>query len=163
MCLILSLYHVSAGASSRLTGADAFSCATSVGERCVPSTIAQWTCFPSVRKPTALFTVPRFYSQSLGLVGGLPPPYDLRRAASWRKYSLPRLAVTEPPLRPNAVAAVDGLAWEIRSSVRARAEESNSRHRAVRFCGNSVVKRIRSASAISLLSVLSSTRVEGIN
>jgi len=40
------------------------------------------------------------------------------------------LAITEPPLRHKVIAAIDGLDWERRSSVRARAERSNSRHRA---------------------------------
>jgi hypothetical protein len=90
------------------------------------------------------------YSDSLG---GLPPPKVLRLAASLRKYSLPRLAVTLPPLRPSKAAGV--FACWIRSSVSAIAVPSNSRHRAVRFSGRGVVERIRSVSASSLLSVAS--------
>src|ERR1035441_10796476 len=85
----------------------------------------------------ALFYSLRDYSEGLR---GLPPPWVLRRAANLRKYSLPRFAITEPPLRPNVIAATDDLDWERRSSVRARAEASNSRHRAVRFSGSSGVE-----------------------
>jgi hypothetical protein len=39
------------------------------------------------------------------LLRGLPLSWVLLRAASLRKWSLPRLAVTEPPLRPKMLAA----------------------------------------------------------
>jgi hypothetical protein len=60
-------------------------------------------------------------------------------------------------LRPRTLAA-DSLDWGINSSVRASAARSNSRHRAVRFSGSSVVDRIRWVSASSFLSTPSSVR-----
>src|SRR5690349_9175133 len=48
----------------------------------------------------------RCYSESDGL-RGRPPARVLRFAASSRKYSEPRLAIAEPPLRPSAFAAGD--------------------------------------------------------
>ena len=101
----------------------------------------------------------RFYSDSLR---GLPPPCTLRLAASWRKYSLPRLAVWEPPFLPNNAAAGSFSCLNI-SSVKAMAALSSSRHRAVRLSGSSVVDRIRSVSESSRFSVPSSWRDVGIH
>ena len=61
---------------------------------------------------------------------------------------------------PKVIAAIDGLDWEIRSSVRARAERSNSRHRAVRFSGSLVVDRIISTSERRFFRAVSSFRYD---
>lgn len=77
---------------------------------------------------------------------GLPPACVFRLAASCRKYSLPRFAVVLPPLCPMIAAGVI-FACPPRSSARANAARSSSRHRGVRFSGRgSVVLMRRSIS-----------------
>ena len=92
---------------------------------------------------------------------GLPPACVFLLAASWRKYSEPRFAVVEPPLRPRT-AAGDILVWAIRSSVSAKAVLNRSRLRAVRFWGRGVVSRIRSTSEMRFLRAWSSVRLDAI-
>lgn len=56
----------------------------------------------------------------------------------------------------HSAAAAGILDWVRRSSVRATAEVSSSRHRAVRFCGRSELERIKSTSCSSFFSAASS-------
>jgi len=59
-------------------------------------------------------------------------------------------------------AAAGNLALLRRSSVSAKAEQSNSRKRTARPSGNSVVDRMRSASVSRFSSVASCVRVDAI-
>ena len=97
------------------------------------------------------------------LLRGLPPAWVFRFAASWRKYSLPRFAVTLPPLCPMIAAAGLPLCFS-RSSVSARAARSSSWHRGVLFSGRgSVVERIRSVSDMRFFNASSELLSDGIS